>query len=101
MRKMKALITEIIDNVQFQVFCDEDPMPIDDWDWESEEQKQAYIKRHERGELSFYYVEKSEQCGACKEWHLVDSLHSIDAESADDALAMYAGDRFVVATKEA
>lgn len=84
---MKVLAKKEISGFRYEVIYDENSYSRGcwhDWDWDSEEDKNRYVKRHIDDELTFVGLVKYERCNCCESWNQVDSLWSIDCEDPYD-----------------
>ena len=84
---MEQVLTQIISDIKYVVCLDY--ISEIDMEFETDEQKNDYIARHESGELSFFSVHTFIQCECCEQWKERDSLYGIDATSAIEALNLY------------
>jgi len=91
---MEPVLKAYEGETRFEVFFDQDDFfhsfeGKSAIDFESEEEKQAYMNKFIKEELYAFGVVKMEVCKCCCMWSEKDSLWGIHAESAEEALNQY------------
>lgn len=84
---MNVLGTKEINGYRYQVVFDQDAYDSacwKGWDWDSEQDMQHYLLRHQRDELTFVGIIKSKKCECCNSWIEASSLWQIDCEDPYD-----------------
>lgn len=94
---MDTVLTIIDGDIKFEVVNDdnayEDCFRKDGWDFENEEEKEAYRMKWVEGDIFGFGVVEFEKCNCscpnCNGWTEKDSIYGFHAESAESALKEY------------
>lgn len=91
---MQPIYIQYLNHVGYQsrlcVFYDDESLRRlyngSDMDFDSEDEKQAYLERFEKGELNCYWIELEVPCKCCNVWSRKDSMGGFHAETPEEAI---------------